>query len=130
MPFVIVSKNITQKTLKDNPDKVFIFGDNYIRLGNGGQAAACRGMPNTIGLATKHSPGGSPEDYFEETPEDLEKFCYEVKRVRQNAMSFMDQGKTVVWLEGIGMGLAGLGGKPIYVFLINQLKETLRNYKG
>ena len=130
MPFVIVSKNITQSTVKNNPDKVFIFGDNYERVGNGGQAAACRGMKNTIGLATKHSPGGSSEDYFEETPEDLERFCIEIQEVKKEAIAHMNAGLTVVWLEGIGMGLAGLGNKPIYVFLINQLKEQLRNYKG
>lgn len=126
MPFVIVSKSITQKTLKDNPDKVFIFGDNYERVGNGGQAAACRGMKNTIGLATKHNPG---DGYFEEIPYDIAKFCLEVNRVQEEAEDVLKQGRTVVWLEGIGMGLANLGSKPIYVFLINQLKETLRNYK-
>ena len=128
MPFVILSKNITPKTVDSNPDKIFIFGDNCRRAGNGGQAYACRGKKNTIGLATKHSPGGAPEDFFEETPEDLILFCEEILRVEHLAKTELLKGKTVVWLEGIGMGLAGLGGKPIYVFLINQLKENLRNY--
>lgn len=129
MPFKISTQIITRETVRKNPDKIFIFGDNYERVGNGGQAAACRDEPNTIGLATKHTPGGDDAAYFEETPEDLLTFCYEVIAVEADAKEELKKGKTVMWLEGIGMGLAGLGGKPIYVFLINQLKEELRNYK-
>lgn len=125
MPFKITTQMITPEIVEANPKKIFIFGDNYLRLGNGGQAFACRGKKNTVGLATKHNPG---DGYFEERPSDLIKFCEEILRVEDEVKMHLDRGTTVVWLEGIGMGLAGLGGKPIYVFLINQLKEELRVY--
>ena len=38
-------------------DELFVFGDNALRVGLGGQAAEARGEPNALGVATLYSPG-------------------------------------------------------------------------
>lgn len=39
------------------PNEFFVFGDNMKRVGYGGQAAAARGEPNSLGVATLYEPG-------------------------------------------------------------------------
>ncbi len=55
---------ITRDMVRAEPDARFVFGDNVEREGFGGQAAAMRGEPNAIGVATKWSTGGAEHDYY------------------------------------------------------------------
>jgi hypothetical protein len=56
MPLIIQKQWYTKEEIQCNPDKIYVFGDNEVRKGNGGQAKACRGEPNTIGIRTKALP--------------------------------------------------------------------------
>lgn len=48
------------------PDRVFVFGDNSLGVGLGGQAAI-RGLENTLGVPTKWAPHrGEPAFYSDE----------------------------------------------------------------
>ena len=49
-------KWIERSDLQNNPEDVYIFGDNYARQGLCGQAKAMRGEPNALGIATKRTP--------------------------------------------------------------------------
>ena len=63
---ICVSKKgdfIDRDYLRNNPDDIFVFGDNYQRQGHGG-AAALRDEPNTYGFITKVAPTHRDEDYF------------------------------------------------------------------
>lgn len=53
---VIFQEWIQRGDLRANPGILYVFGDNEARRGFGGQAAACRGEPNTVGVATKRAP--------------------------------------------------------------------------
>lgn len=55
---------LARDTLRANPDKLFVFGDNAQRLGREGQAAVCRGELNTLGIATKWAPSMEPSAFF------------------------------------------------------------------
>lgn len=55
----------TPDLLQANPNFTFIFGDNCLRMGMGGQAAI-RGEPNAMGLATKWAPNTNDPDYFDD----------------------------------------------------------------
>ena len=46
----------TREDLKANPTALFVFGDNYLGVGYGGQAFSARGEPNAVGVITKYSP--------------------------------------------------------------------------
>lgn len=50
--------------LRANPEQLYLFGDNFLRRGLGGQAKHMRGEPNAIGIATKYAPSRNQPDYF------------------------------------------------------------------
>lgn len=57
--------------LRLNPDKFFVFGDNILRSGKGGQAII-RDEPNAVGLVTKFFPHRDADSYFNDSRQDLE----------------------------------------------------------
>lgn len=59
----------TPKLCDENPNTLFVFGDNLREKGLGGQANI-RNMPNSIGIPTKVFPGYAGKDYFSD---DVEK---------------------------------------------------------
>jgi hypothetical protein len=61
---IYLRQHIYRSDLILNPNVLFIFGDNMLRIGLGGQAREMRGQPNAIGIPTKQSPGTAPHDYF------------------------------------------------------------------
>lgn len=48
---------------KNNPDKLYVFGDNLARRGTGGQAII-RYCQNAIGVATKRLPSMAEDAFF------------------------------------------------------------------
>ena len=100
-------KFITRSMLKENPDTLFVFGDNMIGKGFGGQAKEMRGEPNAVGIPTKLLPGTSGADYFSDEDFDRAKTKIEAAFVRLFAHAA--HGGEIVWpADGIGTGLAKL----------------------
>ena len=63
---IIQRKWFSLKEVADNPKNLYIFGDNYQRIGSGGQAII-RPAKNTAGIITKINPGRSLNtDYFKD----------------------------------------------------------------
>jgi len=54
---------ITRKYLRENPDKVFVFGDNLLRKGKKG-GAVLRDEPNTYGFVTKKAPNNLDSSFY------------------------------------------------------------------
>lgn len=54
---------------RQNPDLVFVFGDNTQGFGKGGQAII-RDEPNAFGVPTKRKPAMTPGSFFKEGNED------------------------------------------------------------
>lgn len=110
MPLILQSR-IYRADLKANPDVLYVFGDNEIRRGYGGQAAEMRNEPNAIGVATLAAPGA---------------FWTDANADHQNAVIDADmaplfdalrQGRTVIFpLDGIGTGLADLARRSPITF--------------
>ena len=63
MPLVH-QKLILNADLRANPDVLYLFGDNVLRVGFGGQAKEIRGEPNAVGVRTKHRPNMHPDAFF------------------------------------------------------------------
>ena len=55
---------IYRKQLKDNPNILYVFGDNMVRQGYGGQAREMRGEPNAVGIPTKWRPDNTDGAFF------------------------------------------------------------------
>lgn len=58
---------VTKQFLDENPNAVFVFGDNLRRVGYGG-AAVLRDHPQTYGFITKKNPDNRDESFY--TPDN------------------------------------------------------------
>ncbi|MCJ2128459.1 hypothetical protein [Methylobacterium sp. E-045] len=102
-------ERITRAMLRAEPDTLFVFGDNLLRKGLGGQAKEMRGEPNAVGIPTKREPTMRPAAFFSDNRSSEVEFIHasepDIARLRAHLM----KGGTVVLPEdGIGTGLADL----------------------
>lgn len=56
-------KTLSPQLLRENPNYLFVFGDNTLRYGKGGQAVI-RDEPNAFGIVTKLKPSTSNDSYM------------------------------------------------------------------
>ena len=103
-------------TLRENPDKVYLFGDNLEGKGKGGQAVV-RDEPNAIGIPTKKAPRRDEGAYFNDA--DLQ----ENKAAIDEAFNKIpDEATVVIPKDGLGTGLADLANKAPKTFKYLQEK--------
>lgn len=106
---VVFQKMISREDLRRNEDILYVFGDNTVRRGMGGQAGAMRGERNAVGVATKSVPSTHPDAYFGEEPEQVEA---QIRIIDEDMKPLFDKVKTggiVIWpSDGIGTGLSEL----------------------
>lgn len=87
--------------VRAEPQTFFVFGDNVARVGLGGQAAAMRGEPNAIGIATLYAPGR----FYDGSPEVLRTVIADLQWVANALVA----GRAIVApADGLGTGLARL----------------------
>lgn len=113
-------RHITRKNLRENPDKIYLFGDNLAKKGMGGQAKEMRGEPNAIGIPTKKYPTMNDRAYFSD--EELESN----KTYIDKALSAIPKNKIVVIpSSGLGTGLAQLDKRApkTYAYLLEYLNK-------
>ena len=113
----------TVKDVKDNPNKIFIFGDNNARIGKGGQAII-RDLPNAMGIRTKKGPSRKAAAYYKDSQfeENSKNILEDILEIKKEAMD----GMTIVFSQGgYGTGLASLKEKApkTFEYLCYQLKE-------
>lgn len=103
MSTIIYQKVIRRSDLRTNPEFRYVFGDNYVRSGMGGQAHAMRGEPNAIGVCSKWTPWV----YFSPNRVDdqIELITHDITRIA----TAIQEGRTIVFpTDGVGTGLANL----------------------
>jgi hypothetical protein len=102
---VVFQKWVTRSNLRDNPQNIYVFGDNVQRSGMGGQAKEMRGEPNALGVVTKWAPSLAARAFFDDSAACKMRVERDLLRVQK----VLDLGKTVVVpADGIGTGLAHL----------------------
>lgn len=108
IPFIYRQKWIERADLKNNPDVVFLFGDNVERKGLGGQAKAMRGEPNALGVATKWAPHSGDSAFFsDDRIADIEPiFAADIAPAFQAIHEF--DKLVVLPTDGLGTGLSEL----------------------
>lgn len=100
-------KRISRSMLVNEPDTLFVFGDNLLRKGRGGQAAEMRGEPNAVGVPTKKAPSNAASAFF--TDEDFDEAVKTIESDLKQIADHLKAGGNVVWpRDGIGTGLADL----------------------
>jgi hypothetical protein len=123
-PFVSSSsfetvKRYSVEDLRNNPDKIYIFGDNTEGWGKGGQAIV-RDEPNAFGISTKDSPTQfMSDDNFEANKAKIDADIAAIKA----------DGRPIVFPEdGIGTGRADLQNKAPRTWAY--LQKELNKLKG
>jgi hypothetical protein len=69
---------VTKQFLDENPNAVFVFGDNLRRVGYGG-AAALRDHPQTYGFITKKNPDNMDESFYRPESYNIDFLVYAVE---------------------------------------------------
>lgn len=122
-------KWITREQVQDETSSLFIFGDNLLGVGYGGQAAAMRGETNAKGIPTKREPTMNPDAFFSDQPDEVDAVLRSLSSVSVwfNMGKFYDK---IVWpADGIGTGLAKLDQKSPYIAsMIRDFENWLRQY--
>lgn len=99
---------ITREYVRENRDKLFLFGDNLERRGFGGQAAAMRGEPNAVGIPTKKSPSYRDDAFFSD--EEFEQNKASIDAAFAEIMNAVTDSIRVIVIpsDGLGTGRAQL----------------------
>jgi hypothetical protein len=118
------NKIIVRSELKANPTTLYLFGDNDIRKGLGGQAKEMRGESNAIGISTKKLPASNEEAYKSDA--ELEKNKKIITADINKAIAEWNTGKyNKLIIPQMGVGLAELPTRaPLtFKFLQQELKR-------
>jgi len=104
----------TEDECKANPTKYYIFGDNLIHAGTGGQAVI-RFCPNSIGVPTKRKPSMEPDAFFADRPDEFRKVS--LKLTRLLLFYHGEEKPTLVFpTDGLGTGRAMLKEKSPQIY--------------
>lgn len=115
---------ISREMIQNEKDTLFVFGDNIIGKGFGGQARDMRGEPNSVGIPTKWAPDMDPQHFFYDFQYDAV-LPYIMRRIN---ILIKHPGKIVWPSAGIGTGLAKLDKTSPRTFaFIKKCEEGLRN---
>jgi hypothetical protein len=93
--------NITKKFLDENPNAIFVFGDNDHRTGYGG-AAILRDHPQTYGFITKRAPDNMDLSFYR--PDDF-KFKFLSQAIELQIYIGKNKDK-IFYISKLGAGLA------------------------
>lgn len=112
---ILFATHVTRPMVRINRHAVFVFGDNFMRQGLGGQAKEMRGEPNAIGIATKIRPGMEVGDFFHDCDRDKAILVEDLRKVT----AALKEGKIVVVpSDGLGTGLSRLPTKAPMLYQI------------
>lgn len=115
--------HISRSAVQKNPEFLFVFGDNLAQQGYGGQASACRGEPNVVGIPTKILPTMSDQAFFADSDLDMVRKRWDAVFARL-AQHLQRGGTVVVPHGGVGTGRAKLQEKAPALWALLQLKFT------
>ena len=101
---VEMQKIFSVKDCNNNPNKIYIFGDNLCGIGKGGQAII-RDCSNAFGIPTKRAPTMNSNAFFFDQFDE-----YEAVKAKIEKLIILDNCKTDITFvfptAGLGTGLA------------------------
>jgi len=109
-----------------NPNCLFVYGDNDVHQGKGGQAII-RGLPNTLGIPTKKYPSYHPSSYYTDNELELNK-----QKIRIAIKKLMIESQKYDYIifskDGLGTGLSDLPKRaPLtYKFLVDEINNFIK----
>jgi hypothetical protein len=131
MPVLFMS-SITREFVRSHQTWFFVFGDNLVKKGLGGQAREMRGEPNAVGIATKRSPSMNSDAFFSDSDIHNVIVMDAIKdsfRILESHL--LSGGVVVIHKNGVGGGLANLPvNAPLIDKFIKSSIERLANIYG
>ena len=128
---IIRIKYITRQMVRENRHQYYVFSDNMIHKGYGGQAKEMRGEINSIGIPTKWKPDTKSDSYFSDS--DLKStVIVEIDNVFMKIQWILNQGGDIIIpSDGIGTGLAKLElcAPKIFHYIQNRIKILEEEFK-
>ena len=126
MNIIVQEEWFSVKQCKENPLNIYIFGDNNLRIGNGGQAQI-RPCQNSTGVTTKRSPSMTDEAFFNDSFTDLITIMNDLYTLYQIHTNPNCDHMTLVFpKDGLGTGLSELPKRA--PFINKQLELLLNQY--
>lgn len=127
-PKITYEAYITRDMVRSNPKTIYVFGDNDMMEGFGGQASQMRGEKNAIGIPTKKAPNMDLDSFYT----DLE-YDTNVKKINHAVNLIINKIKDgyniVLPKDGLGTGLAKLNEKaPKTYSFLNSTIKALEKY--
>src|SRR3972149_6022533 len=120
---------ISRGLVRANPMVMFVFGDNDIRKGMGGQAKEMRGELNALGIRVKNLPARTPDSYWTDREYSLNEAKIDEDFLpveRHLALG----GIVAIPADGIGTGLGAMGIRcpKTYLYLTKRLETLIAAY--
>lgn len=118
------TKRFSIELAHKHPTYLFVFGDNLVGNGQGGQAII-RYCKNSFGIPTKKLPSSLPDSFFND-----DQFDFNVEKIKESVdqlVSLSDNFEFIVFPEdGLGTGLAQLPEKApkTYRFLVECINSN------
>lgn len=120
---VIFRERVERRDLQLEPNTLFVFGDNELRVGFGGQAVSCRGEPNAVGVATKRAPSRKSSAYWSDA--DYDRCVSVVDADLERVFAHVRAGGCVVIPKaGIGTGRSELPTRAPRI--MEHIREKIR----
>ena len=115
---------ITRDEVKSNPKTLYLFGDNLLQRGLGGQAKEMRGETNTVGVPTKRAPNMKDAAFMSD--KDLEANQKAISDAIEHVMmkwNSKDYNKLVIPPMGVGLAELPTRAPKTWEFLQSELKR-------
>lgn len=123
---VEIQKIFSVKDCNNNPNKIYIFGDNLCGIGKGGQAII-RDCSNAFGIPTKRAPSMNSNAFFSDQFDE-----YEAVKAKIEKLITLDRYKTDITFvfptAGLGTGLARMNQTSPKLF--KYMNKILYNFFG
>jgi len=112
---------ITKEYLNNNPNYIFVFGDNTLRKGKGG-AAKLRDEPNSYGFITKKYPNNQNNSFYK--PEEYQ-YVFDIEFEKLKDLIIKNPNKKFL-ISKLGAGLANR--YHIFEEIIEPQLQKLKKY--
>jgi len=114
------------KQCLENPNKLYVFGDNMIRRGKGGQASI-REAVNSIGLATKRLPSMTEDSFFSDKEDEYTVVEEDIEKILSEMQKDLRYDTLVLPADGLGTGLSQMPTKSPELFehMVSLLEDKL-----
>lgn len=109
------------------PKSLFIFGDNMVGRGKGGQAII-RDCDNAFGIPTKRLPSRFPDSYFSDKMDEWDAIMNRIQVLREISSEY---DELIFPYDGLGTGLAEMDKRsPMhFIQMMDELNKEYGVYK-